>query len=79
MAKFINPQTRIKVAGIGVISNGNLTDEMAQRLVSLNGKYAQLIDLENGKEKRGKSGGSKPAKKSGGEKEGGEKASSEGN
>ena len=62
MARFNKPNTRIKVAGIGIVSNSNLTDEMAQRLISSNPKYAQLINLENGKS--GKRGDSKRGSKS---------------
>ena len=70
--RFINPKTRLRVAGIGVISNSNLSVEMAQRLLKMNGKYAQLITFDDGK-KTGKTGGSKSVKKSEGDSKGGEK------
>lgn len=80
-AKFKNPKTRLRVAGIGVVSSSNLTDEMAKRLINLNGAYSKYITFDDGKSgksgpgKGAKSGGSKPAK--GGDSSSGE-GSSEG-
>ena len=72
-ARFKDSKTRLRVAGIGVVSSSNLTDEMAKRLINLNGAYAKYITFDNGK--TGKSGGSKSVKGSGskgGDSKGGE-------
>ena len=51
MAKFKKPGTRIKVAGIGVVTEVGLTDELARRLIDRNPAYASIITLEHTKPK----------------------------
>ena len=45
MAKFNKPGTRLKVKGIGTVSDVGLTEELARRLIDRNPAYAKIITL----------------------------------
>ena len=75
MAKFKKANTLLKVRGIGVVNDNNLTDDLAKRLIDRNPAYASMItDVKIAKDAKKEKGGKPRGSTNGGDTSGGKTA-----